>query len=822
MKFSKDSTKHPEFREPVYQRIKEKYHHFHLPYSWIEFRKKAPNVTRLLNTGMETPSSQKNAPKMFSPGWGKQNLIKSFATKENILTNSLSVRVPYQTMLSTQFNKDMQNTIPLFSNNNNCTLAYSGYSNTSAIDGDLMSETPFTIGSPESIYDNNTQIKDPVIYKVASGHRTPTLKSLSSISVKEESVTPKRTLAQEPFVSICELTERERENICKLLTETNIAAISLFYSDQTSNLLLQTGKKYPSEKITVSGIAVLVNGSTRSCSYNIFIPISAVGDNNEQSVSFLKCLFSSAIPKVTFNAYQLLIVCSVLMNRQSGACVNQLMDLKIASWLLNSDDVPQNLPDFLTQYNIAQPMGSTVLNRLHSSLKSLLVAHKIMVDMLAKEKLTNIFTLLETPLMETTSAMGQSGISINNEKLSEISQLISIKLIEVEKEASALLGRPVLLTSPTQMRQILYEELQLDMQISNKLTRTAALKEKSTSEACLLKLTSVHPLPRLILLHRRLSKTKSTYLDGILPYIRYGKLYPSWDQTSASTGRLVSCNPNIQAFPKEPLRLGFSRTVTVRDVVVPSLGHKFVAVDFCSIELRILAHFAKDQELIDAITAEGDVFINLAASWRSIDISQVTSEDRNKTKRVCYAIIYGVGIPKLSEILEVPISEAKVLMNSFIQRFQNISRFTNAVINKVRQTKKLHTILYRLRNFAEINSQNFHLRKAMERQAVNFVIQGSAADICKLAMLKVSAKPVSKLLIQIHDELLYEVVDGSELKFAREIYRTLESTEFVKEANLSIPLKIDNDIMVLNQINLTEAFENTLFHVFSYTLCVFK
>ena len=191
-----------------------------------------------------------------------------------------------------------------------------------------------------------------------------------------------------------------------------------------------------------------------------------------------------------------------------------------------------------------------------------------------------------------------------------------------------------------------------------------------------------------------------------------------------------------------------------------------------------------------------DIFITLTASWKNIPVESVSTIDRTRTKRVCYAIIYGVGIPKLSQILEISQSEAQILMNSFLAKFQNISKFTNAVIKRARATKKLRTILNRLRHFPDINQSNFALRKSIERQAVNFVIQGSAADICKVSMLKLSEHLRSnthvnaRLLIQIHDELLYEVYHESVSEFSRSIYQILESPEFTSEIHLSVPLRV--------------------------------
>ena len=847
-------VQHKDFNDHVYQRLREKYKSFRLPYSWsnVDLHHRRTNLTHMLRSGLQTPNSQSGntASRLFSPNWGKQRLIRSLSsrsTSSQLFPGSYS---PRHAMLSTQFNGNNQNhaSIPLFSKSFDQNIASqlqesqessAELANAAAVfESDLFGSTPLNDDSL-SQSNLNTTAKNPFnLDEDNRGKKGTFSKSLSealsrtldvkhspiqgllqnekSKDVKDSSVrilenlqkkesTSSFSFIQQPFKSFVDLSVAEKSAIQAEMLKCDEVAVALSYSDCTSHIGIGSSKQ-TYEKITVSGICFAFKMSQLSDHIGIFVPVSASGDNDEVTVEFLYAVLTSNILKISFNAYQLYIVCNILikpLGKNEG--VRNIIDLKIASWLLMSDEVPQNLCDLHSRYKskedeeLNRPVNRDFSNQLYSALVDILHIKQSVYSHLTSEKLLNLFTYLECPLLGTICQMGQTGICINKKELNLLSSYLAKRLSDIEHEASSVLGRPVLLTSPVQLRQILYEELKLDEKIQDKVSRTATNREKSTSEACLLKLKDIHPLPRIILAHRRLTKLKSTYVDGLHHYMKFGKLYPSWDQTSAATGRLAAFNPNVQAFPKDSIEDNVddeqSRR-TVREIIVPSSGCQFVAVDFCSIELRILAHFTKDQELIEMFKGSDDIFTTLTATWKNIPVGNVTSSDRNRTKRVCYAIIYGAGIPKLSQILEVSLAGAKMLISSFLAKFQNISRFTNAVIKRARDTKKLRTILNRLRHFPEINHNNFALRKSIERQAVNFVIQGSAADICKVSMLKLSEYLATnthinaRLLIQIHDELLYEVYHENVDQFSRAIYQTLESPEFTGEIHLSVPLKV--------------------------------
>lgn len=845
----RNCTQHKDFNEHVYQRLYDKYKDFRLPHTWsnAHIRFKRANPTHMLRSGLETPrihTPQSN--RLFSPKWGKQKLIKALSLNRSSLQSSPALSSPSNAMLSTQFNSGVteskRKSIPLFSNSeltNNTENILSGktflkgefcrnlsnfsqqlnplkmdycdhhdiHSNASEekvlnATPEIRERTPFskslsdalsrTLGACENEFDHNCSHSELI-------SDDSQIKALSAI---KSNIPSGSEFQKEPFINFHDMDAKKRSAVKSRLLACEEVVIALLYSDNTSHFGIGTSK-LTYEKITVSGICFVCKIKECNDNFGVLIPVSSSGNNEKFIVEFLQEILISDALKISFNCYQLYIVCNILIKPlMQNEVIKNIIDLKIASWLLTSDEVPQNLSEIEQRYvkdTTSTPnSSSSFLHRLYLSMINLLNVKQRVYSCLAEEKLLNLFRYLECPLLDTICQMGQTGICIDKTKLQSLSTYLAKRLSVVEREAASILGRPVLLSSPVQLRHILYDELRLDEKVPNKMSRTAATKEKSTSEDCLLKLVDLHPLPQIILDHRKLSKIKSTYVDGLNQYMRFGKLYPSWDQTSASTGRLAAFNPNVQSFPKDSIDNESAHSV--REIIIPSSGFQFVAVDFCSIELRILAHFAKDQELLDMFNGQGDIFITLTASWKNIPLESVTSIDRNKTKRVCYAIIYGVGIPKLSQILQISMSEAKSLMNSFLAKFQNISKFTNAVIRRAKDTKKLRTILNRLRHFPDINQSNFALRKSIERQAVNFVIQGSAADICKVSMLKLSEHLRAnqhinaRLLIQIHDELLYEVYHENVNSFARAIYHILESPEFTSEIHLSVPLKVKVEV----------------------------
>uniref|UniRef100_A0A8C4N1U9 DNA-directed DNA polymerase family A palm domain-containing protein n=1 Tax=Eptatretus burgeri TaxID=7764 RepID=A0A8C4N1U9_EPTBU len=298
---------------------------------------------------------------------------------------------------------------------------------------------------------------------------------------------------------------------------------------------------------------------------------------------------------------------------------------------------------------------------------------------------------------------------------------------------------------------------------------------------------------------------KSTYVDGILAYVENGSLSTNWEQMGAVSGRLSSRQPNIQSIPKQPLVLrgeshGEVVTIQARAPFLPKPGSSLLCADFSHVELRLLAHLSEDPALLRLFedSSAGDIFVSLASKWLGKQELEVTPAERERGKRIVYSIIYGVGNERLSRVLGVSPKEACDVMTAFGKRFQGLSAFTRRIQHCCRNTGYAISLLGRKRWLPQINSPSFQLRAQAERQAVNFTVQGSAADICKLAMVRVfSALQVTpslnaRLIAQIHDELLFEVEDSQIQNLKEVVTSTMTSLQHLEMWNVSlkVPLPI--------------------------------
>lgn len=298
----------------------------------------------------------------------------------------------------------------------------------------------------------------------------------------------------------------------------------------------------------------------------------------------------------------------------------------------------------------------------------------------------------------------------------------------------------------------------------------------STDEATLKKLLSAHPLPRLVLEYRQIAKLQSTYLDGMLSHVRHGRIHPRWLQTSTATGRLACETPNLQNVPAASLTVELvqraalagqadrveTAVVNTRAGFKPPAEHVFLSADWSQIELRVLAHVCGDQSLVKVFQdTSRDFFKSLASQWRGIPVAEVTALQRDETKRVVYGIVYGIGPAALAEQLGVTPSAAQSMNSSFMKRFPAIGQFQRRCIRTCREKGFLRTLTDRRRSYPDISSPNFAARAHAERSATNFVIQGTAADICKMALLECCSRLVAqpqlraRLILQVHDELIW-------------------------------------------------------------------
>jgi DNA polymerase-1 len=403
---------------------------------------------------------------------------------------------------------------------------------------------------------------------------------------------------------------------------------------------------------------------------------------------------------------------------------------------------------------------------------------------LEKTGVRELFEYLEIPLVPVLVHMENAGVKINSEELNAYAKVLLEQIIQIEKEIIELAGVSFNVSSPQQLGIILFEKLKIDSDA--KKTKT---KQYSTAEETLVQLVHKHPIIQKILDFRGLKKLLSTYVEA-LPLLvdkNTGKIHTSYNQAIAATGRLSSVNPNLQNIP---IRTENGRQI--RKAFIPSdENHTFLSADYSQIELRIMAALSQDEEMLKAFNEGKDIHAITAAKIYQIPEEEVTSEMRRKAKTANFGIIYGISAFGLSQRLNIPRSEAKELIDGYFQNFPKIKQFMDKQIELARNQGFVQTIKGRKRYLSDINSANAVVRGMAERNAINAPIQGSAADIIKIAMINIyrqfeSLKLKSKMVLQVHDELNFDV-----LKTELEQVKQIVKTEMESAVELGVQLTVE-------------------------------
>ncbi|MCL2246340.1 MAG: DNA polymerase I [Lentimicrobiaceae bacterium] len=374
---------------------------------------------------------------------------------------------------------------------------------------------------------------------------------------------------------------------------------------------------------------------------------------------------------------------------------------------------------------------------------------------LEKASLLKLFQEIEMPLTQVLANIERNGIKIDKVMLEESSVAFAKELKEIEKQIFELAEITFNIASPKQLGEILFEKLHI---IENaKLTKT---KQYQTGEEILQKLYNKHPIIPLILEWRSLSKLKSTYIDALPLLIdpATGKIHTTFQQTITSTGRLSSMNPNLQNIP-----IRTERGKEIRKAFVPSSANNvLVAADYSQVELRIVAAMANDENMIQAFLNQEDIHTTTASHVYGVPLKEVTKEQRRYAKTVNFGILYGMSAFGLADRLHIPQGEARQLINDYNTSFPKIERFMEEIVTFAREKGYVETLLGRRRYIRDINSGNGMLRKAAERNAINAPIQGTAADVIKIAMIRIykelkNRNLQTKMVLQVHDELVFDV-----------------------------------------------------------------
>ncbi len=408
--------------------------------------------------------------------------------------------------------------------------------------------------------------------------------------------------------------------------------------------------------------------------------------------------------------------------------------------------------------------------------------YKILNEKIKNENLGNIFNDIEIPLISVLIQMEKNGVYLDIDFLKKMSISLTKDLEKLEKEIYDSAGEQFNIKSPKQLSYILFKKLKLPV---IKKTKTGY----STNEFVLEKLKNKHILPKIILDYRKLIKLKSTYVDALpkLKNPKTNRIHSSFNQTVAATGRLSSTNPNFQNIP---IRTEIGRKIR-KSFIAQKDGWRILSADYSQVELRIMAHMSKDEKLVEAFQNNADVHSSTAALVNNVDLKDVTKNMRQIAKVINFGIMYGAGPYRISNELNISIKEAQEIIDNYFEQFSGVRTFIDKIIEETKIKKYVGTLFGRKRQIVDVDSENHNLKEAAKRVAINMPIQGTAADIIKIAMIKISdvfnkEKLKSKMISQIHDELVFEV-HPDELEAINEIVQSNMENAY----KLIIPLKVD-------------------------------
>lgn len=406
----------------------------------------------------------------------------------------------------------------------------------------------------------------------------------------------------------------------------------------------------------------------------------------------------------------------------------------------------------------------------------------VLEDALKEHGMTELMENMEMPLVFVLSDMEKEGICIDADSLKEYGEKLSVSIAETEKKIYDQAGKKFNINSPKQLGTVLFEDLKLP---NAKKTKTGY----STAADVLDKLAPDYPVVSDILEYRKLSKLKSTYADGLAGCIdETGKIHTTFQQTVTATGRLSSTEPNLQNIP---IRIELGKMI--RKVFHPKKGNLFVDSDYSQIELRLLAHMSGDEKLIEAFAGNQDIHRSTASLVFHVPFDEVTDLQRRNAKAVNFGIVYGISAFGLSQDLNIGTKEAQEFIDSYFETYPKIKEFLDKTVSEAKKKGYTKTLFGRIRPVPELSSSNYMQRQFGERVAMNAPIQGTAADIIKIAMIHVHDRLYSKgfksrLILQVHDELLIETLEAEK----EEVISLLEE-EMQKAADLSVALAVGTE-----------------------------
>lgn len=473
-------------------------------------------------------------------------------------------------------------------------------------------------------------------------------------------------------------------------------------------------------------------------------------------------------------------------------------DVQLAGYLLDPTEASHTLAAIASKFSVGGlkedeavygkgakfklPDSETLKNHLGRKAEVIARVTPVLEKALEDSEMAKLFHELELPLSAVLAGMEKQGILVHSEELRTLGVELNERIQDLMKTIYDLAGGEFNINSPKQLGEVLFDKLQLPV---IKKTKTGY----STDAEVLEKLASRHEIVQHLLNYRQLAKLQSTYIEGLLKEVneQTGKIHTYYKQTIAATGRLSSQYPNLQNIP---IRLEEGRKI--RKVFVPSeSGWSILAADYSQIELRVLAHISQDEKLMEAFHHNMDIHTKTAMDVFGVAEEDVDSNMRRSAKAVNFGIVYGISDYGLSQNLDITRAEAARFIEQYFSVFQGVRRYMEEIVMKARKDGFVTTLLQRRRYLPEINASNYNLRSFAERTAMNTPIQGTAADIIKLAMVQIAdrlkrEKLASRMLLQVHDELVFEVPDNE-----LETMKQLVPEMMEKAINLDVPLRAD-------------------------------
>lgn len=517
-----------------------------------------------------------------------------------------------------------------------------------------------------------------------------------------------------------------------------------------------------------------------------------------QSDAFKEWIEDESVHKVVYDAKQTYVA----LNRNNIKIKGITFDIMLASYLLTAEDSSSgDLADVALKHDyqnispdeMVYGKGKKISKPEDEALMHDHIARKVLAISVLSEKLDNelkeneqedLLKKMELPLAMVLSEMEIQGITVDAERLETMKSEFQETLDRVEKQIFKEAGEEFNINSPKQLSVILFEKMGYPV---IKKTKTGY----STAQDVLEKLRDQAPIVEYILEYRQISKIQSTYIEGLLKVIdpETSKIHTRYLQTVARTGRLSSVDPNLQNIP---IRLEEGRKI--RQAFVPrEKGWKIYASDYSQIELRILAHISEDEHFIKAFNDDEDIHNTTAMRVFDVDdASKITPNMRRDAKAVNFGIVYGISDYGLSQNLNITRKEAKEYIDTYFERFPGVKKFIDDIIREAKDKGYVETLFHRRRYLPEINSKNFNLRSFAERTAMNTPIQGSAADILKMAMIEMNKRikennMQATMLLQVHDEVIFEVPEHEIEQLEKLVEEVMENT-----VKLSVPLKVDS------------------------------